>query len=215
MKRQFRSLALLSLASAALSAQASLFDFESSTATFFSPPDFNRPGSYTSLSQTDGGLTLVLTRDNKTAFDVVDNNNFQGGKPASWGDHSLDPFFDAGSAGWIGNFSGLVSSVSLDWGDYGADDDTLTMNVYSGLNGTGTLLGSVSGSITSLETFVGHLSIAAAGIQSFTLQGTSSAPGFDNSVFIDNISARPMGTVPGPAAAVSFALLALRRRRKA
>jgi len=147
-------------------AQAALFDFEDVAATWndpnATPPGPNaRPGTYwgntgsffgNPLVVTKNGVKVTIIRFLDTHFDVVFNanrgpGNNQGDKPASWGNKSLDPFFDiqpsnidtsppppnqgnkitaGASAYWLFAFSSAVegqviniNSVSLDFGDYG------------------------------------------------------------------------------------------------
>jgi len=132
----------VSILTSASSLQAGIvtFDFESTPATFISPPDSSRPGALTSLGLSSSGLTISISRTNSTHFDIVDNNGNQAGKSASFGNRSLDPFFSPGpNTGFIVNFSSALSAFQLSFGDYGQDAETLTLNAYSGLNGTGTV----------------------------------------------------------------------------
>ena len=173
-------------------AHAQVFDFEDQTATFISNGIVGRPGAFTSLSLVNSGITLTITRPNGTRFDIVDNTaGFQTGKAPSFGTRSLDPFFETGDNGFIGNFSSAVTNLSVDFGDYTPDDsDTFTLSAFSGINGTGTLLGTTTLALPDLqnESFTSTTAgLSAAGIRSFTIQGTSTNPGDNNSVFIDNI----------------------------
>ncbi|MDG3006940.1 PEP-CTERM sorting domain-containing protein [Paludisphaera mucosa] len=184
-----------------------LFDFESTPATYISPPQGSRPGALTSLVLSESGLTLSLSRENGAAFDIVQNSDAQSGKPASFGERSVDPFFAPGTSGFIGNLSSAVSGVSLDFGDYGADADTLTLSAYSGLDGTGTLLATTTVDLgtSGFPTFA-TASVAGAQILSFTIMGTSSALGFENSVFLDNFTFTTTAAVPEPS---SLALIGI------
>ena len=218
-------IAVLAFWGAAHPAQAQTFDFESSTATFISPPQNSRPGALTSLAITNGGLTFTLFRQNNERFDIVENTGNQAGKPNSYGVNSVDPFFAPGTNGFIANFSSPLQSISLDFGDYGDDADTLTLNAFSGPNGTGTLLATANGSLPANNNFAfttSTIGVAANGIQSITLNGTSSfGTIFTNSVFFDNFRA---SLVPEPGSVamlaglgvtgVLFAIRRLRRRVK-
>ena len=213
---------LVSGAVAPRTAQAQVFDFEDQAATFTSPPATNRTGAFTSLALVNNGLTLTITRPNNAGFDIVDNTaDNQNEKPAAFGTRSLDPFFDTsgndpagtGQNGFIGDFSSSVNAVSLDFGDYGGDSDTLTLSAFSGANGTGTLLSTTTINLgttdfrTSTAQFpagFGTASVFASGIQSVTISGTSDAAGFNNSVFIDNIRVNASVAAPEPG---SLALL--------
>lgn len=191
------------LASLASGASAQLFDFESASATYADPPGGARPGALTSLSLTNGGLTLTFTRPS-SAFDIVDNTGGQAGKPAGWGVHSLDPFFAETSATpFVLDFSSPVSFVSFEYGDYGQDSDTGSVQAFSGPGGTGALLDSASDAY-GLSTFptVGTLSVSGAGIQSIVFIG--GAAGFPHSVFYDNFLVRGSAAVPEPGAAAGL-----------
>jgi len=189
----------VSILTSASSLQAGIvtFDFESTPATFISPPDSSRPGALTSLSLSNSGLTISISRTSSTHFDIVDNNGNQAGKSASFGNRSLDPFFSPGpNTGFIVNFSSALSAFQLSFGDYGQDAETLTLNAYSGLNGTGTLLGTTTVGYDSAFPTFDTASLTVAGIKSVTWNGTSSAEGFDNSLFYDNLTATVTNRVP-------------------
>ena len=169
-------------------AQAATFDFETTPL-----------GTYSSLTMTDSGLSVTITRTSGSNFDVA--TTFAG-QPASWGARDMHNFnhgFPAGDE-YNANFSAGVSAVTIDFGDFGpSDDDTpVILRAYSGANGTGVLLG------TDTETWLGSdsfpnfktLSVASASaIGSIRFFG--SGP-FWNSLFWDNITATP-AQVPEPA----------------
>ena len=72
-------------------------------------------------------------------------------------------------------------------GDYGEDTDTLILEAYSELGGTGTLLASSTFVLTPGSSFsFSTLSVAASGIRSVRFIGGS--PDFPNSVFYDNLT---------------------------
>jgi hypothetical protein len=191
---RFKTVTALAFAVLALASRASAtsitFDFESSTPTFITPPQaFNRPGALTSLALTNGGETVTITRQNETAFDLVSNTGFQTGKPAGWGTVSLDPFFNPGNSGWIFNFSQPIINFSIQLGDYGEEEsDIETLSAWSGPNGTGLLLGlAISDIGVAGFSGIGNPSFGAPGIFSVTMNGVSSSPAFNNSVFLDNL----------------------------
>jgi hypothetical protein len=168
-----------------------VFNFESVTST-------TSGGALTILTFTQGGLTLTLTRPG-SSFDITDLSTF--GAPASYGSRTLDPFKNAGSnTPFLLNFSQAVSAVSIGMGDFGADADALSLQLFSGLNGTGSLLNSATGALPGLGfDFTGAtLSASAAGANSaLFIGGSTNSP---NSVYYDNItvSFTPVNTTPEP-----------------
>lgn len=176
-------------------ARGAFFDFESTPPTFVSPPDTVRPGALTLLSLTDGGLTIDIYRVGGVAFDIVDNSAaFQGGKPPSWGARSLDPFFDPGPSAFIANFSIPVLDVSIEFGDYGADSDTMILEAYAGPDGTGPLV-AVDVVVYGTAGFPTFATASVSGPPILSIKFIGGSSGFPNSVFYDNITATP---VPEP-----------------
>ncbi len=181
---------------AAVPVHAQTFGFEGQVATNSSG---DGPGGYTTLTETQGGVVLTLMREGATRFDVT---NFSGVLPASFGARTLDPFFNSGNSAFIGNFSTTLSGVSIQFGDAGQDTDVFTLQAFSGLNGTGTLLGSTSVNYPGSQSIVngafgvGSLS-GLSGIQSIRFIGGSSG-GFENSVYYDNITITQQGVTAVP-----------------
>lgn len=193
------------------------FDLENQIATFISPPALGRPGALTSLTITNSGVTLSITREGGSPFDIVSNTGNQASKPAGWGVNSLDPFIEP-TTPWIFDLSQPASAFSLELGDYGEDADTWTLQAFSGANGTGSLLASATGNY-GLQLFpaIDVPSVSAAGILSLKLSGGSDFAGFADSVFLDNIQVTAPSSVPEPSAFILlatalFATTMLRRR---
>lgn len=201
----------------AAGAQAySLFDFESEVATSSIP--LGHPGALSSLSMTDNGLTLDLYRQGGATFDVLDIAATPGSFPLTWDTRALDPFANPTTNDWfIGNFSLAVSQVEVEMTDFGGDDDVLVMEVYSGLDATGTLI-ATSTLTWGTNSSPNYMATAWSNFggpdtaRSIRFRGGSSS--FPNSVYYDNIAANP---VPEPASTTALLLGAgalLRRRKK-
>jgi PEP-CTERM motif len=183
------------------------FDFETQAGTE-SPV-----GALTSLSMTDAGLTMTIKRLGGTAFDIVDNVSSQAGKPASWGKRSLTPFIDATGGAFVCDFSLGINFFTVEAGDYGADSDDITLEAWTGLGGTGTLIATASptyGTSAFPTVATGGGTIPGTAL-SIVMRGGSTA--FPASLFWDNIHAT---AVPEPAsfAVLGIGAVALLRRRK-
>ncbi len=184
----------LFLAAAAPRASAVTFNLEDQTAT---SAGGTSPGAYTTLALSNGGLTMSLSRQGGSTFDIVDATSAT--FPSSFGTRTLDPFSDTSSSAFVANFSSSLSGFSLEFGDFDGDRDRLTLSAYSGLNGTGTLLGTVTvnwngdfgmGDAAAVASLSG-----LSGIQSVIFIGGSRS--FPNSVYYDNfIATLDATTVP-------------------
>lgn len=143
----------------------------------------------TSLNDTQGGITLTVTRQSNGVFDVSDINSFLGPSKASWGFRTLSPFTDTSAKAYIFSLSAAVSSFSVELGDFGQDSDTWSLTAFSGPGGTGTNLGNVNGSWGTQDlsiTAAQVASISAAGIVSVVAIGGSTS--FPMSLYWDNVS---------------------------
>jgi hypothetical protein len=213
-----KGLLIISLGACVASAHAySIFDFESSAAT----SNFSgSTGGYTVLNQTNAGLTLSITRSTGNKFDVFDNPTMGGGFhfPLTWGNRSLSPFFaSAANDMFVGNFSSKINAVELEGLDFSPDSDTLTMEVWSGLNGTGTLITTVS-NFWGLQTGPSYAAVGwnanGSGATALSIRfrgGSTAAP---QSMFIDNIAAQQAVPEPATMAALGIGVAALLRRRR-
>jgi len=191
----------------------SLYTFESLAGT--------SGGALTSLSQTDDGLTMTLTRSTGIGFDVINTVPFKGTGlqfPLQWRNRSLNPFANSAANDWfVADFSSPITAFEFEFGDFGQDADQATLEVWSGANATGTLITTVTGdpytlSLPSYDALgwnnAGNSAVVA---KSFRFRaGTSSFP---NSVYYDNFAAE---AVPEPAtlAILGLGLAAFARRRK-
>ena len=212
------------LIASAASADIILFDFESE------PVDGISNGNLTELTVLDAasGLSVEISRSSGVGFDVLNGPavpDTDNSYPASFGDQALSPFANfTESDFFVANFSSNVISVSIDAGDFAEDPDTITLQAFSGLNGTGTIVDTDVTSFTGNLTLSGNgdpnndpvtASVSGEGIQSITFVGFGGSD-FPNSVFFDNlrVSTAP---IPEPGSAtlllLSASSLIVRRKR--
>ena len=182
----------IGVACQAAAAKTIMFDFD----------DVPLQGPIGSLSVTRDGFTISIEQVSFRVFDF--------GAPLNRGLQDLGT-----GVAFLINFSAAVSSVSLDFYDFGSDEDTGELHGYSGLNGSG-LLASDTGFLPSgpsgpvtLDT----MTVSGAGLRSvrFDALGISG-----QSVIWDNLS---VTLVPEPPVSVlvglGLFLLAAHRRLKA
>ena len=178
------------------------------TATFnFETLGTTSGGSINTLVTGAGGLTLTLSRPG-SSFDIVD---FTGAVPPSFGARTLSPFSHQDSnTPFIANFSSVISSLSIEMGDFGglnADLDTLTMIAYDALDGGGNIIGTTTATCCggAAPGFVfTTLTVSGAGIRSVRFIGGGGAS-TANSVYYDNITAT-FGPAPVPEPATMMLL---------
>ena len=187
----------------AVSAKADTVNFN------FEPLAPSASGFLNLLTITQGGLTMTITREGNGRFDIF-NNGAEASFPQAWGARSLAPFSSANTA-FVANFSQTVTSVSIEMGDFGQDEDVPLIQAFSGLNGTGTLMGTASstlaGGIVGFTSVT--LSVPVGGIQSIRFIGGSTA--YPNSVLYDNINVTfgPQGPVQPVPEPTTMALLGI------
>lgn len=208
------------LAAAPAAAQTASFDFEEFADTGFD-------GALTSLTSSDGGLTITITRPG-SSFDV--NTGATLGLPdfgaPTFGTNSLSPFVngdDANPAPFVVDFSSAVDSFSLEFGDYGADtDDLVTLSLFAGAGGTGALLGTATFLYgDSAFPVIGSLALAGTG-PALSAVFAGGGADFPNSLYYDNFVATGAfsGAIPEPATwamligGIGFTGGALRTRRR-
>ncbi len=189
-----RSVSLLALASCALSAHAVVIDFESTangTATAFSSTVDGLTASFSAA--TPGGVPSDGFSVQNSFFSTLTGHVLASG---SGSDLTLT----------IG-FSQALDGVSLTF----ATQASGPLSLIAYLGGTQVGTASATGAIPSGRSFPeGTLSFSRIAFDRVVLKTTQDA------FAIDNVDASPIATaVPGPVAALPFALLALKRRKRA
>jgi len=209
MKKYALSIILLLIFSSSVCADPIVFDFEDQTATFITPPG-SRTGALSTLTMTESGLSVTITRESEGKFDLVSNTGNQDDKPTEFGSISLDPFFqETLNTAFILNFSSPITSFSVQMGDYGStggdSDNAILVQAYSGLNATGSLLDSDSGAYgyggfytPDPSDDIITLQVGASGINSIRMIGGSTITPFPNSMFYDNLTVDTTTPVPEP-----------------
>ncbi len=200
------SASLIFMISGSAWASSIKFDFESETATF-TPPPGPSPGALASLTMTENGLTATLSRTTAaTEFDIINTSGFPGSFPATWGLQHLDPF-SASPAGdsFLADFSIPLNTLSIEFGDFAGDDDSLVeLSAFSGLGGTGTLLDTntsmwlISDSLPSL-----FKTLTVSSSTPFSSVLFTSGGDFPNSLYWDNMEVEP---IPEPATIALFGM---------
>lgn len=204
-----RSMAIAAGLLVATGAQAQTYNFEGETT-----------GLRTSTTETVGGVTLTLTRQGGASYDINDGAS----AAPSFGNLSISPFNDTSANAFIADFSTGLSDISISYGDYNADSDTFTMSIFSGANGTGTNLGTVTYNYGLADISNGDSAVATSSLSSATpfLSAVfiGGSAGFPNSLYYDNIVVHTAGaaSVPEPTTwsmmLIGFGAIAFAARRR-
>lgn len=210
-----KRLLLIGLAALTVGARAQIFDFEGETATM---SNYTPTGDYTSLTLSDVFSDLTLTRENGANFDITDNSTFSSSgftMPSAWGNNSLSPFSSSAGNPFLGVFSTAVTSVGVDFGDFGSDFDVLLLEALDEFD---QVISSSSVDYDQTRSVGGDdfetLTVSSA--TPFTkIRFGGGSVNFPQSVYIDNITYEP---VPEPATLLilggAVGALAVKRRRK-
>jgi hypothetical protein len=158
----------------AANASAVLFNFEEVT-----------QGNYSMITSMRGGITTSIFATDSTLISVVGPEG-----PASWGNNSLIDNSHNGNMALVFNFSQAISDPRIQFGDFDADDDTEVMTAFSGLNGTGSNVGSnsvfypASEDISNGDSDVATLAVTASDVLSIEITSPEGVPNpFPFSVF--------------------------------
>jgi hypothetical protein len=194
------TLAVAGLIPASRMGETARFDFEEIDLT--ADGDGNDYSSlFSQLESTQGGLTMTVTHRNISNFAINQRPTPTIPTPfaPAFGLQALSAFNGLGGASspfrFVLDFSLPLSSATVDFGDFGGDDDALSLEAYSGPGGMGTLLASAEETLPgggSDFSFI-TLEVQASAIRSLTLIGGYGA--WPNSVFYDNIA---VNAVPEP-----------------
>ena len=183
-----------------------VFDLENFTPA--APGGYNLFNAGSSANQTVNGLTISLTPATGITLGLGDESSFAylGLPVADVGHQSAFDFGFGPSTGLIyANFSAAISDFSLmAYKLAGPTSRDITLTAYSGLNGTGTLLGTTSGTFDGANYYAATFSLTGlAGAQSFGFNAATRG-----NTFFDNFSATAaaVGNVPEPA---SWAMMLL------
>lgn len=224
MRSQRVTLCVVVCAAASNTAQSrpAVFDFES----FSAASPFTAPGNYTALADSDSGVNLALSRSSGARFDIT----LAGGAffPTTWGQNILSPFHSTIPPNtppfvndvFVANLTGAAGyGASIEFGDFGQGADAMYFEVWSGANGSGTLL------YSDVEIWTGNFQFGSPA-DSFSYLGSTAIGsvlfwggenGFPNSMYWDNLVIDLNPLVPLPSAAglalAGFAIVSSRRRR--
>lgn len=177
--------------------------------------------SSATITSTQGGITMTITRNDGVDLVITDLTAFS---VANFGSRTLvnsnQPY---GSIIRI-NFSQAVLDATLQFGDFNQDDDSpITLQAFSGLNGTGSLIDTDMANYLATDSIglggsgARTLSVAGNGITSLIFTSGGPVP---STLYVDNISVNLATEAPEPASLLAFGIAGLaaatvgwRRRR--
>lgn len=170
-----------------------VFDFESCDGN-----RDNRAGDYVALYLESDGVYAAIFRTSGERFTVWDSEGVD--VPGSWGAKHLSPVFNYVIDDYlVMSFSAPMSEVTIEFGDYGEDDDLAELFAYDEINAGGTLLGRASDQLGTNDmrwdgpTTLTFVADPGEAIWSIKFRGGEDP--FLQSTFIDNIRTQ---LVPSP-----------------
>lgn len=193
-----------------------VFDFESIEGN-----RNNRAGDYRVLDLESGGVRAVIFRSEGERFTVWDSSGQN--VPDSWGRKHLSPVFNYVADDYlVMSFSAPMSEVSIEFGDYGEDQDIAEMYIYEQINAQGNPLTHVTGEMGYNDmrwdgpTTLTFVADPGASFTSIKFRGGEDP--FLQSTFIDNIVTKLAVPTPGTLAVLGLGCAVgagqLRRRDK-
>jgi PEP-CTERM motif len=223
--RRLLALVALVLAVSVRNAQATpiTFDFEELA--------LSGASGVATVTSTKSGLTVTVTRADGANIGVQDLNS-PNTQVSDFGHRNLSNFLGPGNAtsaqaALIFTFSAPITIAAISFGDLGGtfphdDDSPVVWTAFSGLNGTGVNLGSVSvaypadlGFLDQGNAAIRSAVIGAGGIQSLTISSGGTAPG---TLYFDNLRVDTVDTAavpePGTLTLIGLGSAYLIRRRQ-
>ncbi|WP_149499233.1 hypothetical protein [Roseiconus lacunae] len=183
-----------------------VFDFE--TPELPGTGNINVP-TFGPVSFTEQGVTMTITHENDVEFaynrrtSTAFTSRFGFQAFSAFGDSGGSSRFDPGA--FLLDFDTVITSISVDMGDFGVEADDLLVEAYSGLGATGTLIGTGTGFVPDVSGFrFDTVTVSGEGIRSVRMIGGSES--IPNSVFYDNITVT-LSAIPEPSGALFFAAL--------
>ncbi|GIK18567.1 MAG: hypothetical protein DYG93_06200 [Leptolyngbya sp. PLA2] len=203
----------VALAAASAPGDTIVFDFENL------PGNPNRSaGDKTALLLVHDGFAALIERTSGEKFTVWNSSGET--MPASWGSRHLSPTFNYFKDDYfLMSFSRPVAAISIEFGDFGQDQDTAEIHAYVDIEGLGDLLGSAYAYLGNSDISTDpptRVEFTAAPGQVFSsVLFRAGANPFFQSAFMDNIVIQTEhAPAPGTLAALALgALVGLRRRR--
>ena len=180
-----------------------VYDFES-----FAGNQDHTAGDFTALTVESSGIFAVITRTSGERFTIWDSQNIQ--MPSDWGTKHISPAFNLTEDDYmLMSFSQPLASVTIEFGDFGQDQDLAEVFAYDQLHGAGNLVGYSSGDMGDSDIrrdAATSLTVnASQGQEIWSVRFRGGIDPFYQSTFIDNIRVTLVPT-PGTLTALGLSL---------